>query len=383
MSGTPDSKEAGSAIVQAAKEGTLEAYLKGAKREATEGQWDALVGEVLEHHLAGRIDLTTAFVGEAETRLNHASQLLLGKVLPRVSDKLTDVVRLLESVSARGGGELPYYFIDPFGRWIEEQASRPMETLEAIQSASAPQGLLRVVLSTGLKVDRARFLTATTELAAGTDAAEREAACDVLGRFAEFDAEEQTVAVTALEGALRFSTGKNVVAPLRALLLISLRGAGHAPIGLRAFEEVAPRSDAHVREAIAGEIMFKTQDASNELAAAAFALLKDTTKTEGATLDFIDQIASQNLNGRLTSRTAACMPGNTGSGFGSASPRTAKLSAAEDRSAPCAAAPFAAEKTMSAAILAERESLACMVDPFSCCSGCHVSRCYALLPRPR
>jgi hypothetical protein len=76
---------------------------------------------------------------------------------------------------------------------------------------------------------------------------------------------------------------------------------------MRALDRVARRSDAHVRQAVATEMMFDIAKADDVLAAAALALLRDTGQSELGTIDAIDHILSHDLKGRLAEEQRALL----------------------------------------------------------------------------
>jgi hypothetical protein len=287
-------------LIAAVQGGTLESFLKAAHLELDESRWAALVEEAVDAHRAGVIDLVAAVSVIPEGRPNYGTQRFLEHALPALAIEFDAMTGLIAGLAARAPGEgISHFLSKGFAGWCEAEPTRPFAALTAVRAGEAPVALLWVILVAGLRVDRERFLPAVVEMLASGSPDEQAVSAGVLGRFELFTREELAQAVASLEAALQAATGERVVGPLRALLAIALRSPGNAKIGMRALNEISPRSDAHVREAVATEMMFDIAKADDELAAAALSLLHDTGQGEFAAIEAIDHILSHDLKKRL------------------------------------------------------------------------------------
>jgi hypothetical protein len=296
----PQSEYGKPELVAAVQAGTLNAFLKAAERALDEVPWARLVDEAVDAHRTGVIDLVAALSIGGEERLSYGTQRFLERALPALAIELDAMTALLTSLAARTRGEgISHYLSTGFAGWCEADPDRPFAALPAVRAGKAPAALLRFILIAGLRVDRGRLLPTIIELLGSGSLEEQDVSASVLGRFDLFTPEELDQAVASLETALQTAIGERVAEPLRALLAIALRPPGNPEIGMRALNQIGPRSDAHVREAIAMEMMFDIARADDALAAAALTLLHDTAEGEFATIDAIDHILSHDLKGRL------------------------------------------------------------------------------------
>lgn len=296
-----DSKHGMSEFCAAANSGELAAFLKAAHQALDEEGWSALIARAGDAHESGRIDLVAALSSMSEGRLGYGTQRFIEQIMPKLLIELTQLVGLIKTLSARGQSDgITHFLLNGFGTWCEVDTERPITTVNAVRAGEAPAQLLHVALLAGMRIDRKRILPLTIDIVTSGSPEEQEVATHVLGRFDGFTSRELDRVVASLEGALALATGAFVGPPLRALLTIASRAPVNDPVGVRALASVAPRADAPIRGAVAIELMFDIAKVSETLAAAALALLRDVEASETATIDAIDQIVSQNLEGRLT-----------------------------------------------------------------------------------
>ncbi|MGH6613668.1 hypothetical protein [Sphingomonas sp.] len=296
----PEPKYSYPELIAAVREGALEAFLKAAQRALGEDQWASLVTQALEAHQAGEIDLLAALAAMREGRLSYGTQQFLEHVLPALTIELKAMIELIASFSARAPDDgIAHYLLNGFVKWCEADAARPLAALTAVRAGEAPAELLRGIFFSGLRVDYAHFLPAIVEMLASGTPEEQQVSAGVLGRFDPFTQDGLEQVVTSLETALSGAIGDRIAEPLRALLAIAMRAPDNTAIGMRALENVARKSDAHVRQAVATEMMFDIAKAPDALAAAALALLHGTEQGEMAAINAIDHILSHDLAGRL------------------------------------------------------------------------------------
>lgn len=304
---------AGLAAAMAA--GEPDVYTKRATRALDEEGWTAFVDGVIAAHRRGDLDLSAVLDGYVDRRVGHGTQLLVGQAVPRSGIVLAGVMRLDAAAAARSEGEASAHWMSTaFGEWCQASGDNVDTALAGLRSGDVPGRLARPAVAAALLVDRARFLSTVLAMLDGSVEAERDAAADVLGRLQDLAAADLDASVAGLERVLARARGGHVKSPLRALLQIAVRDAGHGDAGLRALAEVSPRADAHVREAVAMEMMFGAGMASPGLARAALPLLADTGADEIAAIEGIDHILAENLTGPIAAEVAQLAEALLGSG---------------------------------------------------------------------
>ncbi|HYD12879.1 MAG TPA: hypothetical protein VEC11_08530 [Allosphingosinicella sp.] len=278
--------------------GAADAYLKTMLHTLDHDGWTAFADASVAAHRRGDIDLTALLDGPTDRRIGHATQRLVGHALPASGMSLADVLRLDAAAAARTQGEgIPYWLSAAFGEWCRTSPDNVVAAFDALKSGEAAPRLAQPAVAAALAVDRARFLPTVLAMLDGSDEAGQDAAANVLGRIEDLAPADLDATVAALEAALSRARGDRVVAPLRALLAIAMRGQG--AVGARALGEAATRADAHVREAVAMEMMFGAAKAPPEVTRPALALLAGTGADEIATIEGIDHILAENLSGPL------------------------------------------------------------------------------------
>lgn len=302
-------------LAYAIRSGGTDEHLKSLRQNLDEDGWNRFAdAAVAAHERGGEIDLVNLLKGGQGTRVGFATQQLVERAVPTCTPGLEDLLTLLSDAVVREDGKTPYWMLSGVSRWCEISADNAQAALEAVRDGRAPTDLTHSAVAAGLKIDRSKFMPIAVAMLGGTNTIEQDVAGTLLGRIEDFSAVDQTTAVAALETALRTADGELVSVPLRSLLAIAIRDPAATPIGLAALDEVRPRSDRHVREAIAMELMFGAAKADPALTRSALSLLHDTGADEIATVESIDHFLSGNVAGPLTDDVATLADNLIGNG---------------------------------------------------------------------
>ena len=280
--------------------GKAEVYLKEARLGLDEAGWTAFSAAGAAAHVCGDLELTELLAGDPGKHVSYSTQQFVTKAMPECDLELDGLLALITaSASREENGKTPYWMISAVEKWLGFDTGKLTLLLDAICDDRAPAELMHVTLAIGLKIDRPRFLQVGIDLLAGADAEERQIASNVFGQAADLSPTDLATVVEALQDALRTARGVDVGPPLRALLATAIREPRHSPIGIAALEEVQGRTDVHVREAIAMEMMFGAAKADPTLGRIALPMLHGTGEDETPTIEGIDHILSENLSGPL------------------------------------------------------------------------------------
>ncbi len=276
-------------ILQAVRDGALEALMAGASLALEGDRWQEFARAGIALHRSGELDMVAAILA-SDGPVDWSAEAFYSAALPEIDMPVGTMFQVIGKFAARShDGDTPYFMYDVLASWAGRSTQRVSEALELIRNGKGPRAMMVAVLQAGLVASRSAYVSRIAELLLKGSSEDARAAGRVLGAMTPADADERQLIAATLDAALNGVSEEQQLAAFDASLSIGTRTADNEEFAQGAFAAIGSAATPQLREAAARALFMTGSTSSGELVSLICNFLEGVEAGEKTTIKAIDR----------------------------------------------------------------------------------------------